>query len=88
MVSHLRILPASELNRLIGTYWVFAGLESELFSILNTETRNLKPVNGLEKTLERKLPERDRRWHVAEESALYGSKDELCPSGWPVPAET
>jgi len=45
-------------------------------------------LNGLEKTLERKLPERDRLWQVAEESALYGSSDELCPSGWPVPAET
>ncbi len=48
----------------------------------------IRLLNGLEKTLERKLPERDRRWQVAEESALYGSKDELCPSGWPVPAET
>ncbi len=48
----------------------------------------IRMLNGLEKTLERKLPERDRRWPVAEESALYTSKDELCPSGLPIPAET
>ncbi len=48
----------------------------------------IRMLNGLEKTLERKLPERDRRWQVAEESALYGSNDELCPSCWPIPAET
>jgi len=48
----------------------------------------VRMLNGLEKTLERKLPERDRRWQVAEESVLYDSKEEPCPSGWPVPAET
>ena len=48
----------------------------------------IRMLNGLEKTLERKLPERDRRWQVAEESALYGSNDELCRSCWPIPAET
>ncbi len=30
----------------------------------------IRMLNGLEKTLERKLPERERRWHVAEEQAL------------------
>jgi four helix bundle protein len=33
-------------------------------------------LNGLEKTLERKLPERERRWQVKEGSAIYGSDDE------------
>ena len=39
--------------------------------------------NGLEKTLERKLPVSDRRWHVEEDHVAYGSERELCPSGWP-----
>ena len=30
-------------------------------------------LNGLEKTLERKVPERDRRWQVAEETWEYQS---------------
>ncbi len=57
---------ASELNRLIGTYWVFADLESEPFSLLNTETRNLKPVNGYSNRnrgndMKNRLPIRTRR---------------------------
>jgi hypothetical protein len=40
-------------------------------------------LNGLEKTLERKLPASDRRWHVAEDHVPYGSESELCPPGWP-----
>ena len=32
-------------------------------------------LNGLVKTLERKLPEREKRWQVKEESAAYGSDD-------------
>ena len=33
-------------------------------------------LNGLEKTLERKVPERERRWQLAEETAGYGLTDE------------
>jgi len=40
-------------------------------------------LNGLEKTLERKVPERERRWQIAEESAVYGVNDEPLPPGWP-----
>ena len=36
----------------------------------------IRMLNGLEKTLERKVPERERRWQVAEESAEYGVNDE------------
>lgn len=45
----------------------------------------IRMLNGLEKTLERKLPERERRWDVAEESAVYGVNYEQCCQGWPVP---
>jgi len=44
-------------------------------------------LNGLEKTLERKVPERERRWQLAEESAVYGANDESFPQGWPITAE-
>ena len=46
----------------------------------------IRMLNGLEKTLERKVPERERRWQVAEKSAVYGVNYELCPQGWPIPA--
>ncbi len=41
-------------------------------------------VNGLEKTLERKLPEKERRWQVAEESEVYSVGGETCSRGWPI----
>ena len=44
----------------------------------------IRMLNGLEKTLERKVPSKERRWEVTEESAIYGVNDELNPQGWPV----
>ena len=44
----------------------------------------IRMLNGLEKTLERKIPERERRWQVTEESAVYGSKDQPRSHGWPI----
>ena len=46
----------------------------------------IRMLNGLEKTLERKIPERERRWQVAEESTIYGSNDESLSQGWPIDA--
>ena len=43
----------------------------------------VRMLNGLEKTLEKKLPAKDRRWHVTEDQEPYESKSELCPPGWP-----
>jgi hypothetical protein len=40
-------------------------------------------LNGLEKTLEKKLPPGDRRWHVSENQSQYGQNTELCTPGWP-----
>ena len=47
----------------------------------------IRMLNGLEKTLERKIPERERRWQVKEESSIYGSNDEMHPLGWPIDVE-
>ena len=44
----------------------------------------IRMLNGLEKTLERKLPERERRWQVKEGPAMYGSIDEPHFQGWPI----
>jgi four helix bundle protein len=43
----------------------------------------IRMLNGLEKTLERKLPPTDRRWQIAEERETYGDESEYCPPGWP-----
>ena len=43
----------------------------------------IRMLNGLEKTLERKLPERERRWQVGEESAAYGPSADTHSLGWP-----
>ncbi len=48
----------------------------------------IRMLNGLEKTLERKVPERERRWQVAEKPAEYSANDEPHPQGWPTAAET
>jgi len=45
----------------------------------------VRMLNGLERTLERKLPPGDRRWIVAEPSADYGGEGGSCSSGWPSP---
>ena len=44
-------------------------------------------LNGLEKTLERKDPARGRRWQLAEETAVYGVKNESFPQDWPITTE-
>jgi len=45
----------------------------------------IRMLNGLEKTLERKLPAKDRRWNVAEDIVPYGADNELTPPGYPKP---
>jgi hypothetical protein len=42
----------------------------------------------LEKTLERKVPEKDRRWQVSEEFAVYETNSESNVIGWPIPLES
>jgi four helix bundle protein len=43
----------------------------------------VRMLNGLEKTLERKIPERERRWKISEGSATYGAVGEGIYKGWP-----
>ena len=47
----------------------------------------IRMLNGLEKTLEKKIPERERRWQVNEESVVYGSISDIHSQGWPVDVE-
>ena len=43
----------------------------------------VRMLNGLERTLERKLPPGSRRWEVAEDPGEYGDPEDLAPPGWP-----
>jgi four helix bundle protein len=43
----------------------------------------IRMLNGLERTLEKKLPPSDRRWSVSETPATYSPESELCPPGYP-----
>lgn len=45
----------------------------------------IRMLNGLEKTLEKKLPVKERRWEIAEASAEYGNNEDPCTPGWPSP---
>ena len=44
----------------------------------------IRMLNGLERRLERKLPERERRWQVKEDSFDYGSTGDTHSQGWPI----
>jgi hypothetical protein len=48
----------------------------------------VRMLNGLEKTLERKLPERERRWIVGETAETYGNNPDLADAGWPISPDT
>jgi hypothetical protein len=50
--------------------------------------RENEELSGLEKTLERKVPDRERRWQVAEESAEYSVNYKAHSPGWPIPSKT
>jgi four helix bundle protein len=47
----------------------------------------IRMLNGLEKTLERKIPKREQRWQIEEELAVFGCSDETLPQGWPLVTE-
>jgi hypothetical protein len=44
-------------------------------------------LNGLENTWGRKVPERERRRQLAEETEVYGVKNESFPQDWPITIE-
>ena len=57
-------------------------LSDEIFQAYGARYQEcIRMLNGLERTLERKLPAGDQRWQMREEPAEYGSNDELYPSG-------
>jgi len=43
----------------------------------------VRMLNGLERTLEQKLPPGERRWQVSEDRMPYGQETEFCPPVWP-----
>jgi four helix bundle protein len=45
----------------------------------------VRMLNGLEKALEQHLPEKERRWTVAETPSDYGTPGDLVLPGWPAP---
>ena len=47
----------------------------------------IRMLNGLERTLERKVPEKYRRWQVGENSSEYSSNSALPSEGWPNASE-
>ena len=56
----------------------------EVFAGFRTRYKEcIRMLNGLEKTLVRKLPPPERRWQVAEAATMYGNDGEICPPGWP-----
>ena len=42
-------------------------------------------LDVLEKTLEHKVPQKDRRWQISEEYAVYEAEKEIYVNGWPIP---
>ena len=48
----------------------------------------IRMLNGLEKTLEQKLPERERRWLIREHPEPYNDSSEFAEAGWPALSET
>ncbi|MGD9241022.1 MAG: four helix bundle protein [Desulfobacterales bacterium] len=47
----------------------------------------IRMLNGLEKTLEQKIPKQEQRWQIAEEPAAFDPDDEPLPHGSHVAAE-
>lgn len=60
------------------TFWTFRSRYQECVRMLN----------GLERTLEQKLPASERRWQVSEDRVPYGSDTAFCLPGWPSETDT
>jgi hypothetical protein len=48
----------------------------------------IRMLNGLEKTLERKVPEGERLWVVREHPETYSNNSDIVDSGWSILPET
>ena len=60
---------------------------SEFRKFQNRYKECIRMLNGLERTLERKVPQKDRRWQIAEESSDYLADNESLTVGWPKPLD-
>jgi four helix bundle protein len=61
-------------------------LTSEVYESYRSRYKQcIRMLNGLEKSLERHLPEHDRRWLVQESSLEPLDRDPLVPPGYPAP---
>ena len=57
-------------------------ITAEVYESFRTRYKEcIRMLNGLEKTLERKLPERERRWIVREHPKTYDSNTQLVDGG-------
>jgi len=64
-------------------------ITAEIYGSFRTRYKEcIRMLNGLEKTLERKLPAGERRWAVKEPPDLYGDSSELVDVGWPLLSDT
>jgi hypothetical protein len=60
-------------------------IKDEVFLSFQTRYKEcIRMLNGLEKTFERKVSEKDRRWHIAEESKEYSINNRQSYIGYPV----
>ena len=65
---------------------LFLGVRCQVSGLRGNEVTNSNYMDVedlLEKTLERKVPERERRWQLAEKTVVYGVKNESFLQGWP-----
>jgi len=64
-------------------------ITAEVYEVISREVQGNASglLNGLEKTLERKLPEGERRWVVKEHPETYRDNSDIVDSGWPIPPE-
>jgi four helix bundle protein len=64
-------------------------ITSKVYDSFRTRYKEcIRMLNGLEKTLERKLPQGERRWTIEEPPELYSDRSELPETGWPIFPET
>ena len=64
-------------------------LSAEVYESFRAKYKEcIRILNGLEKRLERKLPEGERRWDVKEPPEVYSENNQLVNAGWPIPTES
>ena len=57
--------------------------EKIYFEFLERYKECIRMLNGLEKTLKKKVAERGRRWQIAEKIEVFGTNGECSFDGWP-----